>query len=455
MLRSICLLLGSAALLASSGVAGPMYFSAYSVADRFMPLAAEHHMTSVGPYYGADMVSLTRLAGAENRGLGFAVAIPKHPDVVNDTSGWVRDNSMAAIPEADLRSFVRGVMDPVREHPSVTGWHITPEELRPWRAQEMRYLEIVADEVRRHDPLGRPVIMYNPNHRSAAELTTISNQGLDWTMMGVYITNVPFGHRAVDFVRRAARIVQAAEATGTKPVPVFELARDFNATELAALQAALGVDQATAIRQVIRNDVYQGLILGAQGIQVWSGWHNRSGLTTHRQQFDAYGSVATDLNGPLGLGSVFRNGVREQTLELTVIDGPEAASLPTGTFSIASVSRAEIMYQGMQHLFLASAVNEPVTVRLSGFSATDDRHFWRITNLFDDSVNVVSGAAGYWDLTLQPLDTAALTVTVSSMPEPSTLLLASALAAAAVTAGRRGAGGGRWRGSQPRVSRRR
>ena len=111
-----------------------------------------------------------RVAEAAAEGLGLIAHVTMHPDVINDTSGYVRDNSMAAIPEAELRQHVRDVMDFTLNDPlanaTVSAWYTLPEELRSWRTTEMNYLNIVADEVKNYDPLGRPVSMYNPNHRT-------------------------------------------------------------------------------------------------------------------------------------------------------------------------------------------------------------------------------------------------------------------------------------------------
>ncbi len=73
----------------------------------------------------------------------------------------------------------------------------------------MNYLNIVADEVKDYDPQGRSVAMYNLNHRGSSELETVTNQGLDWTMMGVYAT---------DQRLRTPRSTPA-QATRCEPVP--------------------------------------------------------------------------------------------------------------------------------------------------------------------------------------------------------------------------------------------
>ena len=83
----------------------------------------------------------------------------------------------------------------------------------------MNYLNIVADEVKDYDPQGRPVTMYNPNHRGSSELATVTNQGLDWTMMGVYATAEPFDSRGPRIANGVDRIVTAAESVGSVAVP--------------------------------------------------------------------------------------------------------------------------------------------------------------------------------------------------------------------------------------------
>jgi len=400
----------------------PIFYSIYSVlpsqkGNANMQKVADGGFTAAGPYYGTERdptIDSTgfyaRVNQAAAHGLNYIGHMPDHPDVINDTSGFIRGNSMAAIPEADLRQHVRDVMDftlnDSTANATVSAWYTNPEELRPWRSQEMNYLHIVVDEIKSHDPLGRPVSMYNPTHRSSSQLDTITGQGLDETLMGVYVTPVPFATRGARVANGADRILTSANSTSTKPVMGVQLSEDFNAADLSGLQAALGgATPAAAIKQVIRHDVYQGLMRGIEGVQIWSGCDCRTGLTTYSEQLDGYISVSEDLNLGLNLSDVFLQGESRSDFQATVLTGPTTVTHDSTT--IDTITLSDIAYGDDRYLFLANSSNSPLTISVDGLPAGIPQ----INDLFTNAPELsVTTATGQMLLDMAPLEVIGLQI---------------------------------------------
>ncbi len=400
----------------------PMFFSIYSIlpwavgVDNMQKIA-DGGFTSAGPYYGTESNPLVnpttfyaRVGQAADHGLKYIAQIAEHPDVINNTSGHIRNESMEPLVAEDgalLRPHVRAVMDATLNDPvanaTVSAWYVQPEELRWWRGPEVEYLRIVADEIAAHDPQHRPVGMYNPNHRSSDELETMVNEGLDWTIMGVYATDDPFDTRAARVADGVNRVVTAAGNTQTKAVPVFQLSEDYDAVDVQSLAQSLGgVSNAEAIKQVIRNDTYQGLIRGADGIQIWSGFATRPGLTTFQEQLDGYISVSQDVNGDEGLADIFLQGENRDDLTITQTAGP--GSVTYDTITIDTVAAANLAYGEGRTLVLANSSNEEISIDVSGLP-TDEAVF--LVNLADNATQFVTDS---FAIDMMPLDVAPLQI---------------------------------------------
>lgn len=404
----------------------PMFFSIYSIlpsqnGNANMQKVADGGFTAAGPYYGTsgdptiDPTGFyTRVNQAATHGLKYIAHMPNHPDVINDTSGFIRGDSMAAIPEADLRQFVRDVMDFTLDDPTanatVSAWYTNPEELRPWRGDEMDYLHIVVDEIKNYDPLGRPVSMYNPRNRMSSQLEAVVSQGLDSTMMGVYITDLPFATRGAGAADGLNRILTAASNTSTLPVAVFQLSQDFDSSDVFGLRNALGgVSTTRAIEQVIRHDVYQGLLRGTRGVQVWSGCDCRTGLSTYTAQLDGYISVSQDLNGDLNLSDVFLQGEARTDFEATVLAGPTTVTHESTT--VDTITLADIAYGDSRYLFLANSSNSPLSISIDGLPPGILRT--QIDDLFANAPELsVDSNTGQMLLNMEPLEVIALAVRV-------------------------------------------
>ena len=106
--------------------------------------------TVAGPVYGNQMPYLQRCFSN-----GWPVVAHVGPHITFDD----KKADKYKVNEATLRAEVEKQMQELAPHKEIVWWAVTPEELRPLRKDEMKYLDIVCDVVRKHDPLRRPISM--------------------------------------------------------------------------------------------------------------------------------------------------------------------------------------------------------------------------------------------------------------------------------------------------------
>ena len=162
------------------------------------------------------------------------------------------------------------------------------EELRPWRGDEMQYLGIVCETIRKTDPLARPIYHYNPNHRDAASLLPIAKQ-VDILAKGCYVNSVG---RKRDRAWVRWSVEQESRQFGRRAAPAFPLVMP----ELCGP----GTRGGREIRAWVRHDVYLGLASGAKGVLIWSLFKRKEVRRTWQLWYDAYSECARELNGDRG-----------------------------------------------------------------------------------------------------------------------------------------------------------
>jgi hypothetical protein len=268
----------------------------------------------------------------------------------------------------------------------IVWWAVTPEELRPWRKDEMKYFDIVCDVVRKHDPLQRPIYLYNPNHRDAKSLEPIAKQ-VDVLGKGCYV-NSSGKKRDRAWVRWSVEQELAALKAGGRPQALAlvmpELCKDPEPAEDAE------------IRAWVRHDVYLGLASGAKGVLIWSLFKRKEVKRTWQLWYDAYAECARELNGSRGLAQVFLSGKRCDAIKVGLVKGggPGAVTLggdaePTTTnereraareVKMASWTTAEFEQGGSRWLFLINSANAPATFALANLPPGA-----QLVNAFDDT----------------------------------------------------------------------
>lgn len=176
------------------------------------------------------------------------------------------------------------------ERPEIVWWAVTPEELRPWRRDEMRYLAAVSSAVRVNDPLSRPIYLYNPNHRGARELEPVARQ-VDIVAKGAYVNHM--GHKrdrlwVAHQIRDLKEAVSRAGRSGAIPLLMPELCAD------------PAPEEDDEIRSWVRHDIYLGLAAGAKGVLIWSLFRRPEVRRTWTLWYEAYSETARELRGELG-----------------------------------------------------------------------------------------------------------------------------------------------------------
>lgn len=276
------------------------------------------------------------------------------------------------VDEASLRAEVARQVAELSGHHGIVWWAIHPEELRPWRADEMRYLEIVSSEIRTRDPLRRPVFLYNPNHRDASTLEPVARH-VDIVAKGSY-TNLSGKKRDRAWVRWGIEQEVAAIARAGRPgaIPLLmpELCEDPPAEEHHEIAAWT------------RHDIYLGLAAGAKGVNIWSLFKRREVRGTWQLWYDGYRRCAMELNGPRQLSQVFLFGAPRHDLTVTPLSTAAPSRLALGggiepeTSSAAeraarsidypSWTAAEFAHGDSRYLFVIHSGNQRASFRVAG-----------------------------------------------------------------------------------------
>lgn len=326
----------------------PIPFGIYSpaVAD-FAGLAADG-FTMVGPWY-VPPPDRAMLDAAHAQGLG--VLFP-----VGDDNQRYRAAGLALHwDEATVRSEVAAMVDAVADHPAVVAWYLMPEELRYWRADEVEYQQTVRETIRATDPLQRPIVGYQPNDRDAEQLGK-SLTAFDIATKGMYVGYAGHTHRRAWVAWSTDALVTAA---GDRPAWVLP--------EMFEDPPAATIDDVAAWA---RHDVMLGLLSGADGVLVYSGWR-RPGFGAFDAYRRAYGALARELNGPSGLAAAIR-APRCRAHALTIEEGPSEATFVAATRSETwpTVAMFEMRDGDDRWLWLASSASEAVLVAVTpGFDA--------------------------------------------------------------------------------------
>ena len=91
-------------------------------------------------------------------------------------------------------------------------------------------------------------------------------------------------------------------------------------------------------------------------------------VISYYDYFNAYLSVAKELNKDLGLAQVFLFGQKRSDIDVALISGPKTLPVQYLTFNplYPPVAYLDIAYGTDRYLFLVNSANEPVKVKVSG-----------------------------------------------------------------------------------------
>lgn len=331
--------------------------SMYSVVSPQVGRSKADGFTCIGPYYG-DMDRSDPIGKAKAAGVKCIYTVGKRVKFVGDKYTMPTDE--------EIRVPIIEAINKVGRHREIAAWNVACEELRYWRKDEMHWLDVATKAVREADPLKRPIMMYDPNHRDAGALAQTVKY-LDFSSKGMYANLAGMKDCRVWIRWGVEQEVKAIAMANPKAIPVAVLLmcrdpKDPTEDEL--------IDNWT------RHDVYVSMVTGAKGITIWSGWNRRRGFQrTFKKFYAGYSAAAKELNGKLGLAQVFLFGEPRKDIRLDVESGPKTVHMVYKKVvkDYPSVSHADIAYRDAHYLFLVNSANEPVTLAVSGLPASGVR----------------------------------------------------------------------------------
>ena len=367
------------------------WFSFYSTIGADSAYAVEHGASGIGPYYGGLAGQVAPLAEANELGVNFIYKVIL-PSMEGFSPQKADSGEFVWPPDAIIEAETIQVVNDVKGNLDIVMWDLVPEELRHWRASELNYLQLVADTIRQTDPFDRPVMMYEPNHRTVANLSlTVPYQ--DICAKGTYVQTISSGdfqHHRIWARWSMEQELAAIAAANTNAVPWVMLWMAWDADE----------GEEYLIEDWCRHDAYMGLIMGGKGISIWSGYRPRAGFENDFQAyFDGYLTVATDLNLERNLAPVFLYGTESTGVTHNVTSGPSSLELdyPAGTINTyPPVTYTMREFLGQQYLFMVNSATQSVTLTFSGVPNAPR------TDLFQGSGYPASG--GSFSITLDPYE---------------------------------------------------
>ncbi|MBE6367963.1 MAG: hypothetical protein E7052_08680 [Lentisphaerae bacterium] len=258
-----------------------------------------------------------------------------------------------------IKASIAEQVKAVANNPEIAYWDLTPEELRPWRKNEMKFIEIGAQAIRDNDPLKRPIMMYDPGHRNASSLATTCKH-LNFVAKGMY-TNYS-GQK----FKRVWNRYSVAQMTGARKL----LNREKDLTVLALPEMFQQPKTAEELKMVptwVRYDAYSSLSSGAQGILVFSA-SKRKNFAAWDAYLDAWLTVCKELTGPANIGKAFIFGERRSDLTLDQTQGPKEVKITAARkeHTFPGLTMDNIAFDHMRYVFAVNNTTEPVAGVIDG-----------------------------------------------------------------------------------------
>jgi len=325
-------------------------FSPFSVDDT-----KANKFTVTGPAYGKDIPGVLAAAAKAKMPVLYPLDVIYKGKVLTKEDLAANDIDWQAI-AADLTRQVKAAA----ADKSIAWWYLTPEELRWWIPNEIKYLELAYKTIKAADPAKRPVWMYSPGHRND---TALSKEApfQDIIGKGTY-TNYSGQKNSRIWVRwsmeQEKNAIKLSRNPSAVPILVPEMFEEPKPEETAQIPAW------------VRHDVYLGMVSGAKGVVIFSLWP-RNKFPSHPIYYKAYCQVARELNGDLGLGQVFLFGEPKNDVALKITEGPQTVSCKfkvktVETFTYPTVALANLAYGSDRYLIAVNSANQPVSAVLSG-----------------------------------------------------------------------------------------
>lgn len=252
-----------------------------------------------------------------------------------------------------VKDIIKKQVEAVMDNPYIAWWYIMPEELRYWRRDESKYLQLAVETIRSTDPQQRPIWMYEPNNRNAAGLSH-NIKYFDISGKGTY-PNYANKHNDRIWVKWSIdQEILAIKNNNPNAIPIAVLEMFKQSPHNSKMM----------IPKWVKHDSYLSLISGAKGIVVYS-LRSRPNFTDHDLYRLSFETVSNELTGELNLGNVFLFGEQKNDIQIEISN---QNSSPGKNENLQKfINTKEIGYGHTRYLFICNSSNENITASLTGF----------------------------------------------------------------------------------------
>jgi hypothetical protein len=327
----------------------------------------------LGPQYGPNQ---TVLQEAHTYGLRAIYTVGADVD-------FLKEKGLPK-PVDELAAEVKAQVSKVAPDRTIAWWYLAQEELRTWRRDEMLYLEKITEAIRKADPLGRPILMYDAGHRSSAEMA-LTGRYLDFAAKGSYVNYSGNVDRRAWLAASIQQEVEAARLAPRKLTPLL-------IPEM--FQNAPG-GRRGQIGRWVRHDVVRGLIEGASGLLIFS-FARRNNFDDYETYFAAYTKIILCGSGELGRALLLGEAISTATVDLS--SGVEGVSIEAfgKTISVHAVGVRAIRYHGAVYVLLANSTGKEVSGDLKGLPINEPVWSMVIPSIGPESLKKTQFVLGPW-----------------------------------------------------------
>ena len=185
----------------------------------------------------------------------------------------------------------RQVIKYLELNPNLFGWYILPEELRPWRKNELAFLNLVTQTIRKYDQQ-HPIISYSPYNRDCYGLCNLTKNGLDYIGKNAYVL--------FESKEDRTKIIESMKCS----MEAYNLIKsEGNLTEHSRMGIYLHLAMDPALESedclipaLAKHDVFLSVVCGASFILVWSLFRRVSVYRTYHIQYKAYADSMNEIN---------------------------------------------------------------------------------------------------------------------------------------------------------------
>jgi hypothetical protein len=329
----------------------------------------------LGPQYGPNQ---TVLQEARTYGLRAIYTVGADVD-------FLKEKGLPK-PVDELAAEVKAQVSKVASDRTIAWWYLAQEELRTWRRDEMLYLEKITEAIRKADPLGRPILMYDAGHRSSAEMA-LTGRFLDFAAKGSYVNYSGNVDRRAWLAASIQQEVEAARLAPRKLTPLLIPEMFQNAP----------AGRRSQIARWVRHDVVRGLIEGASGLLIFS-FARRNNFDDYETYFAAYTRITPILCGAGDLGGALLLGQSIPTAIVDLPDGIQDVSIEAfgKTVSVPPVGVRAMRHRGALYVLLANSTGKEISGSLKGLPIDEPVWSMVIPSIGSESLKRGHFALGPW-----------------------------------------------------------